>query len=151
MVLEVNQYRTEHRLDQYVARWFLSKAGNPNISLRLWTGDEISTPGSRPVGCLELRSGRALLELVRSPSMGLGECYRKGLLEVRGDILVVANEIMAALVKKQTGRYYGPKIRSLLHAVKVNSKNKSRHNVNHHYDLGNDFYKLWLDERMVYT
>jgi cyclopropane-fatty-acyl-phospholipid synthase len=151
MVLEVNQFRTEHRLDQHVARWFLSKAGNPNISLRLWTGDEISTPGSRPVGCLELRSGRALLELLRSPSMGLGECYRKGLLEVHGDILVVSNEMMAALVKKQAGRYYGPKIRSLLHAVKVNSKNKSRHNVNHHYDLGNDFYKLWLDERMVYT
>jgi cyclopropane-fatty-acyl-phospholipid synthase len=58
---------------------------------------------------------------------------------------------MAALVRKQIGRYYRPKIRSLLHAIRVNSKNKSHHNVHHHYDLGNDFYKLWLDERMVYT
>jgi len=151
MVVEVNRYRAEHGLDQHVVHWFLSKAGNPNISMRLWTGDEISTPGSRPVGCLEFRSRRAFLELLQSPSMGLGECYRKGLLEVHGDFLAVANEIMAALVRKQANRYYGPKFRSLLHAIKVNSKNKSHHNVHHHYDLGNDFYKLWLDERMVYT
>lgn len=151
MVIEVNQYRAEYGLDQHVVHWFLSKVGNPNISVRLWTGDEISTPGSRPVGCLELRSRRALLEFLRSPSMGLGECYRKGLIEVHGDFLAVTNEVMAALVRKQAGRYYGPKFRSLLHAIKVNSKNKSHHNVHHHYDLGNDFYKLWLDERMVYT
>jgi cyclopropane-fatty-acyl-phospholipid synthase len=70
---------------------------------------------------------------------------------VHGDFLAVANEITAALIRKQTGRYYGPKIHSLLHALNVNSKNRSHHNVHHHYDLGNDFYKLWLDERLVYT
>ena len=102
MVIEVNRYRAEHGLDQHVVHWFLRKAGNPNISMRLWTGDEISNPGSRPVGCLEFRSRRAFLELLQSPSMGLGECYRKGLLEVHGDFLAVANEIMAALVRKQS-------------------------------------------------
>ena len=33
----------------------------------------------------------------------------------------------------------------------ANSLKRSRHNISHHYDLGNDFYKLWLDEQMVYT
>jgi len=151
MDIEVNRGRTEHGLDHHVVHWFLNQAGNPNISMRLWTGDEISPPGSLPVGCLELRSRRALLELLRSPSMGLGECYCNGLIEVHGDFLAVCNEVTAALTRKRGGRYYGPKIRSLLHATKINTKNKSHHNVHHHYDLGNDFYKLWLDERMVYT
>jgi len=31
----------------------------------------------------------------------------------------------------------------------ANSLKRSRHNISHHYDLGNDFYKLWLDEQMV--
>ena len=33
----------------------------------------------------------------------------------------------------------------------ANSLKRSRHNISHHYDLGNDFYQLWLDEQMVYT
>jgi cyclopropane-fatty-acyl-phospholipid synthase len=151
MDIEVNRKQAEHGLDHHVVQWFLNQAGNPNISMRLWTGDEVSTSGRRPAGCIELRSRRALLELLHSPSMGLGECYSKGLIDVHGDILAVANEITAALTRKRSGRYYGPKARSMLHAISVNSKNKSRHNVHHHYDLGNDFYKLWLDERMVYT
>jgi cyclopropane-fatty-acyl-phospholipid synthase len=151
MDIEVNRDRAEHGLDHDMVRWFLNQAGNPNISMRLWTGDEISTPGSRPVGCLELRSRRALLELLRSPSMGLGECYCKGLIEIHGDFLAVTNEVMGALTRKRSSQYHGPKFHSLLHALKVNSKNKSHHNVHHHYDLGNDFYKLWLDERMVYS
>jgi len=33
----------------------------------------------------------------------------------------------------------------------LNPRSRARRNVHHHYDLGNDFYRLWLDERMVYT
>ena len=32
-----------------------------------------------------------------------------------------------------------------------NTLSGSRRNIHHHYDIGNDFYKLWLDERMLYT
>ena len=151
MDIEANRSRAEYGLGHHAVLWFLKKLGNPNISIRLWTGDEISTPGSRPVGCLELRSRRAFLQLLQSPSVGLGECYSNGQIDVHGDFLAVANEVTAALTRKRSGQYYGPKARSLLHAVKVNSKRKSRHDVHHHYDLGNDFYRLWLDERMVYT
>src|SRR5258708_37258462 len=34
---------------------------------------------------------------------------------------------------------------------KSHSLAASRHSVQHHYDIGNDFYQLWLDERMQYT
>lgn len=35
--------------------------------------------------------------------------------------------------------------------IRNNTITGSRHNIQHHYDIGNDFYKLWLDERMLYT
>ena len=36
---------------------------------------------------------------------------------------------------------------------KVNgiSQNKNKDDIAHHYDIGNDFYKLWLDETMTYS
>ncbi|MBA2629010.1 MAG: class I SAM-dependent methyltransferase [Rickettsiaceae bacterium] len=35
--------------------------------------------------------------------------------------------------------------------LKFNSKNGSNSNIAHHYDLGNDFYSLWLDRDMTYS
>src|SRR5690606_24874192 len=34
---------------------------------------------------------------------------------------------------------------------RINSLRKSRDNVYHHYDIGNEFYRLWLDEQLAYT
>jgi cyclopropane-fatty-acyl-phospholipid synthase len=100
---------------------------------------------------MEVRQRRAVFELLRSPSVGFGECYSKGLIEIHGDLLDFVNEITGALSRKRQDNYYRHKMQSMLYAMRVNSLTRSRHNVHHHYDLGNDFYKLWLDERMVYT
>ena len=35
--------------------------------------------------------------------------------------------------------------------LQSNSKRQARKNISHHYDLGNDFYGLWLDETMTYS
>lgn len=40
---------------------------------------------------------------------------------------------------------------SLLFWLQSNSKKQARRNISYHYDLGNDFYKLWLDETMTYS
>jgi cyclopropane-fatty-acyl-phospholipid synthase len=141
----------ERNFDRTLIRWIMKAVGNPNISVRLWNGEEFPVTDARPVACMEFCERRALYELLRSPSIGFGECYRLGLIEIHGDFLAFINEITAAVTRHRHGRYYGPKLRSLLHAARPNTLSRSRDNVHHHYDLGNDFYKLWLDERMVYT
>lgn len=129
----------------------MRRVGNPRISIRLWNGAEFRASGARPVACMELRQPRVVLELLRSPSVGFGECYSRGSIEIHGDFLAFVNEVTAALADKSHDSYYRPKIRSMLHALSGHSLGRSWHNVHHHYDLGNDFYRLWLDERMVYT
>ena len=47
--------------------------------------------------------------------------------------------------------YHLGKLHSLFGAIRGNSLKRSKDNVHHHYNLGNDFYEMWLDERMVYT
>jgi len=151
MAIESSRTFSESSFDRSLILWIMNRIGNPNISIRLWNGDEFPVTDAFPVACMEFRERRAVFELLRSPSVGFGECYTDGLIEIHGDMLEFANAITRAITEKNDSGYYGPKMRSLLHAIRVNSLDRSRHNVRHHYDLGNDFYKLWLDERMVYT
>ena len=141
----------EPALNHRLVRWILQRAGNPRISVRLWDGDEIRLTESRPVACMELKERRAAIELLRARSVGFGESFTAGRIAIHGDLLAFANEVTAAITHKNAERYLGPRIGSLLYAVRDNSLGRAWSNVHHHYDLGNDFYKLWLDERMVYT
>ncbi|MDH3545728.1 MAG: cyclopropane-fatty-acyl-phospholipid synthase family protein [Gammaproteobacteria bacterium] len=151
MSVETSHSLDARSFDRSLILWIMKQVGNPRISIRLWNGDEFAVTDARPIATMEIRKRRAVFELLASPSVGFGECYSEGLIEIHGDILAFANEITAAITAKRDAGYYGPKLRSLLYAMRRNSRTRSQHNVHHHYDLGNDFYKLWLDERMVYT
>lgn len=151
MATKTHHHVDERSIDRSLVLWIMKQVGNPSISVRLWNGDEFPVTDKPPVACMEFRGRRAVYRMLTAPSVGFGECYSEGLIEIHGDFLAFANEVTAAVTRKIEERYYGPKLRSLLYALRRNSPTRSRHNVHHHYDLGNDFYKLWLDERMVYT
>ena len=151
MSIETSQSLSERDFDSSLVRWIMKYVGNPRISIRLWNGDAFDVTEERSIGCMEFRDRSAVFALLRSPSVGFGECYARGLIEIHGDFLAFVNEVSTAITRKRQGSYYTPKIRSMLYAMRSNTLARSRHNVNHHYDLGNEFYKLWLDERMVYT
>ena len=151
MHIETSHRVSESSFDRSLIQWVMKRSGNPRISIRLWNGDEFAVTEERPVACMEIRKRRAILELLRSPSVGFGECFTQGLIEIHGDLLAFANEMTAAATRKLDKGYYGPKMRSWLYAMRRNSPDRSWDNVHHHYDLGNDFYKLWLDEQLVYT
>ena len=151
MTIDTRQRLGGEGIERRVVRWIMNQVGNPDISVRLWNGDEFPVTDRRPVACLEFRSPRAVLEMLRAPSVGFGECYSSGLVEVHGDFLKFANEATAAVTARNHRHYRRGKFRSRLQMIKRNTLPRSRHNVHHHYDLGNDFYERWLDDRMVYT
>ncbi len=142
---------TERNIDQTLVLAIMKSAGNPRISVRLWNGHEFPVTDERPVACLEFLSRRAVLKLLTTPSIGFGECYSQGLIEVHGDFLAFTNEVTRAITCKESREYYLPRLKSTLQALRRNSTSRSKYNAHHHYDLGNDFYRMWLDERMVYT
>jgi len=142
---------SERSFDQTIVRAILKSVGNPRIAVRLWNGDEFDITDEPPVATLEFRSRRAIAKLLASPSVGFGEAYSQGLLEVDGDFLDFMNEITAAVTRRDGDAYRRHRVKSWIHARRRNSPPRSRRNVHHHYDLGNDFYRLWLDERMLYT
>lgn len=151
MSIDTRQTLAESSFNRAVMRRVLQSVGDPRISVQLWDGDEFQFSDGRPVACMEVRSRRAALKMLLSPSIGFGESYSQGLIEIHGDLLAFANEVAGSLARKREGAYYRLKLGSMRYAMNVNSLGRSQHNVEHHYDLGNEFYELWLDPRMVYT
>lgn len=149
--VDAKQQPVESELDRRIAEWCLSFAGNPRISLKLWDGTEYYTGEQSSIAQMEIKDRGVLLGLLRSPPMGLGEGYIKGRIEVHGDFYEFVDEASRAYSDRATRGYYLQKFRSRLAALRGNTLSRARDNVHQHYDLGNDFYKLWLDERMVYT
>ncbi len=133
-------------------RWLLAQAvkaiGNPPFEMRL--GDGPAVTGAEPVRIhLRLRDRSVLREMILRPHLAVAEAYVDGRLEVDGD-LVSAVEL-AFTSYKRSPRWLRLISRPLSWRPALNTPGRAQRNVHRHYDLGNDFYRLWLDEQMVYT
>ena len=131
-------------------RWLLSLLhkclGDAPVRLVLWDGSEHLAP-VRAVASLQVRDRRTLIGMLLDPDLNVGEAYTSGRLEVEGD-LVAANEMVFRALG-HGGYAMLPWWR--LSRAGGHGRRASRHDIHHHYDLGNDFYRLWLDRKMVYT
>jgi cyclopropane-fatty-acyl-phospholipid synthase len=115
------------------------------VELELWDG-AVRYDGPHPsVGALVVGDARTLRGLVFDPHMEFGEAYMAGRLRVRGGL----ERVVEALSRLSPAPTWRDRLALLMPAA--NSVTKSRRNVHHHYDLGNDFYQGWLDEQMLYT
>ena len=151
MKVDTRNQVAESDINRRIVRRLLSSVGSPRISMRLWNGEEYFFGSGSPVGCMEVRDWRALVGMLLRATVGFGEGYSRGQIEIHGDFLSFINEITRAIAVGREGNYLSQKLRSQFRGLRNNTLSRSRHNVHHHYDLGNDFYKLWLDENLVYT
>ncbi|HSX24778.1 MAG TPA: cyclopropane-fatty-acyl-phospholipid synthase family protein [Candidatus Andersenbacteria bacterium] len=94
-----------------------------------------------------LQGGYTLDKIAMSPSLGFGEAYMNGEAVVEGDI-------MALFQGFQQSPYIVPEfirtIKRWLRYIPI-SIGGAVNNAQHHYDIGNDFYGLWLDSTRTYT
>jgi cyclopropane-fatty-acyl-phospholipid synthase len=135
---------------QWLIKQLLKMAGNPPVSVVLWDGREINPTQSPLAGRLHIRDRGTLLKLVVHPDLQFGELYSTGRLEVEGDLVELLEAISASLPRfGQRNWWY--KLLARLYLLHRNTLSRARNNIYHHYDIGNAFYRLWLDERMVYT
>ena len=87
-------------------------------------------------------------------SIGAAEAYIQGYwaCDELGDLLriLIRNRDVLETMDSGLGRL-GVPLQKLLHALNRNTRAGSRKNIAAHYDLGNDFYQLWLDRKMMYS
>ncbi len=134
--------------DRWLARLLLRGLGDPEVALVLWDGHEVCTAAGPPAARIVVKDRPTLLRLLTNPSLAFGDGYATSRVEVVGDLAAVVTAACKAAADRAP-RSAASRLLGLL--PRANPLNRARDNVHHHYDLGNDFYRLWLDERMVYT
>jgi cyclopropane-fatty-acyl-phospholipid synthase len=137
---------------RWLCRRLLEALGDPPIRLVLWNEEEIATSDQAPVARVIIRDRPTLWRLIIDPLYQFGEAYSQKLLEVDGDLRAFLEVVYRARLR--SGSAEGPLQRiwsRLLHAGRPNSVAAARENIHRHYDIGNDFYRLWLDAEMIYS
>lgn len=112
------------------------------------------TDGARSVGEIRVHDPRAYRDVAFGGTIGSGEAYMKGywsaddLTEVVR-ILLRNRDILNGM---ETGlaRFTEP-AHKVFHWLSRNTRSGSRRNIAAHYDLGNEFFRIWLDESLMYS
>lgn len=120
----------------------------PSGQIRKFVGN---SPG--PDCFLRIKNEKFFSYLLDKGDIGLGEAYIENLWEANNisDIIhfgILNKQSLAKAIYGQSAAliYY-----KLKHLFKRNSKEGSKKNISFHYDLGNDFYSIWLDKSMTYS
>ena len=121
-----------------------------------WPDDQIHTfgdPEGRLHAHLHLRSWEPIRQAMRSGDIGFAESYLAGEWS-SADLTTLLRLFIAnrrALDDLIFGHWMGRLYYRIRHWMNRNHRANSRRNIHAHYDLGNAFYRLWLDESMNYS
>ncbi len=111
-----------------------------------WTGSDNVYGSGEPYLTLHFHKPRAIRAMLRGLTTGFGESYMNGDIDIDGDIRQVGR-----LVAENQAAFNRFALNRLPHLREPNTKRRQRTQIAKHYDLGNDFYRLWLDKTMTYS
>ena len=133
---------------------FLSKIDYGYLEINTLEGDllKFGNPNDNLKANLEIKKSNFTYNLVRGGSIGFGECYMRG--EFETDNLSNLIELTARNIKiiyKFSGLLDLPLINFVKNKLIKNTRSRSKENIAKHYDLGNEFFSLWLDDTLTYS
>ena len=112
-------------------------------------------PGGGKSVTVRLVDRRTVFAIARNPRLGLGEAYMDGRLIVEdGDILDLLELATSANPWEEAGagrKAIGKGKKRFKSLFRRNRPTKARRNVAHHYDIGNELYRLFLDDDLQYS
>lgn len=117
------------------------------VTFNLRNGEELIKIGENtPEFTVTLNKDISKKELLTSTSLALGEAYMRKDIELDKDLYEVLDKFMGQMGKFTTDK---SALKKLIFTSK--SKKNQEKEVSSHYDIGNEFYSLWLDETMSYS
>jgi cyclopropane-fatty-acyl-phospholipid synthase len=132
--------------DGFLLRTLRNLLGPLPLCLRLGTLTEDDPPVLTPL--VHIRDRRTALALATNPEVAFGDGFSDGRVEVQGDLVQLLEDIYRTPPSKTLPARI---LSRWLQLTQSNTRRGSRNNIHRHYDLSNDFYKLWLDQHLVYT
>lgn len=134
----------------------LQRISHGQLSVRLPDGNRLTFSGDQASGLvaeLVIHNADVFSHLCSGGAMAFAECYIDGLWDspdlsalmrlLHRNESALRTHRIGSLLTRLYNRYY--------HRSRNNNRHGSRRNIAYHYDLGNDFYRSWLDSGMTYS
>lgn len=132
-------------------RFVLRQWQTPALLLRYWDGQEQRVGQGDPAVTVTFHSPAVLRQILWNPSLGFGRAYTDGRLIIEGDLQALLRGIFG-IGAQVHDTLLARSLNWLLHLVHGRWNAQSAEgNARFHYDIGNDFFRLWLDASMTYS
>lgn len=137
------------RAERRLVHWLLHSASAPPVALELWDESRILPDSGSPIATVRIRTRKALYRMLADPEFQIASCYVEGDLVIEGDLVALLELATRSAPRK------GSVQTSLIHKLRRYQlgirPHHAHNNIQAHYDVGNEFYRLWLDPTMTYT
>lgn len=133
-------------MEQKILNAILSQVKHGTLNITFWDDTTRSFGNGDPKVDVIVKNPGLLKKAIKNPSLAFGEAYMDGDIEVLSPIEDALKLAELNPMKLDIGSAL-----TRLRQLHKNKKSKQAEYIAHHYDLGNDFYKLWLDPTMSYS
>ncbi len=144
-------YHSSLLFDHWLLRRIFDSVGQPQIRLKLGDRAEVSPAQSLPVATIVIPDRKTLLSLLLDEEVGFGEAYSEGRIIVEGDLVAALEALYRSIATLRSERWFTKIIATGMALAQRNSLYGARKNIHRHYDLSNDFFRLWLDVQLLYS
>jgi len=142
--------RSGSRADRWLLARLLASLGSPPLELAIRGGARVAA--AAPVARVTFESRSTVLWILSDVPLHFGDAYSEGRVAVEGDLVTLLEAVYRS-GRRTTGERdsLARRAAAALHRPHLNTLAGSRDNIHHHYDIGNEFYELWLGATMAYT
>lgn len=133
--------KLKYMVEKLLLDKLLSRVKYGGLEVSYWDGTT-KTYGPVPELQISIKNQAVVRAMAKNVNLGVGEAYMDGNLEINDLGL-----LMKLVADNQ--KAFGVSVPRL--GLRQNTKSTQARLVQHHYDVGNDFYKLWLDRAMIYS
>jgi cyclopropane-fatty-acyl-phospholipid synthase len=134
-------------IGRFLARLLARNLRGVPVELVLPDGARALAREGPPIATVTIRDHAALPGLILNPDLAFGRAFESGRVEIAGDLV----GFLEAVYRRQAGPRLAGELRDRVPSRRHTSLRAARRDIHRHYDLGNDFYRLWLDPEMLYT
>lgn len=133
-------------LEKTFYKMMLSRSFPFPVKVTYWDGKSEVYGNGNPEIEIVFNEKIPISDITKNASLTLGECYMDKKIEIHGDI----QKLIFGAYQSANSFMRSSKFRKFLPKTKHTEK-QSEEDVQSHYDIGNDFYKLWLDPTLTYS
>ncbi|WP_251920709.1 SAM-dependent methyltransferase [Leuconostoc citreum] len=133
-------------LDKTIYKQIFKASFNAPIDVEFWDGEQVSYGEGEPIAKIILHDVIPIKDIMAHASLTFGEAYIDGKIDIQGDLQKLVTTIYQSKDSFMNNSKFSKFIPKHAHTEKV-----SKQDVQSHYDIGNDFYEMWLDPTLTYS